>query len=290
MSRTLALSIALLAAACATRDHRTWFTYQVAGETATLHARYAKADVLLTRASAQAQTPAEHARTELAFTRLAREQDDLAARRGRSSPRRRRTWTHCRRTRPSISASRSRPPRWTSRAARHAPPPCASPRSRRMRSCSSAKPTRSRATRPPAAARRCAARAMPRGARRELEVAIERFTGSASLDHVKPSEPLGLVAARTSLGRLQLAAGELEAARSSLREAAGLAGEELGTDHPVLADVLAELALVELALGDREAADRAADRAVAIASSRLPDGHPIRMAAAAAQERCAAAP
>jgi hypothetical protein len=107
---------------------------------------------------------------------------------------------------------------------------------------------------------------------------------------VKPSEPLGLVAARTSLGRLDLAAGRLEEARTSLREAAAIAGEELGTDHPLLADVLAQLALVELALGDRTAADRAADRAVAIAASRLPADHPIRVAAVAAQERCAAAP
>ena len=105
---------------------------------------------------------------------------------------------------------------------------------------------------------------------------------------MKPSEPLGLIAARTSLGRLDLAAGRLGEARTSLREAAALAGAELGTDHPLLADVLAELALVELALGDRAAADRAADRAVAIAASRLPANHPIRVAALAAQERCAA--
>ena len=79
MSRALAgIAIVLLAAAgCATRDRQTWFTYQVAGEAATLHARYGKAKGLLERASAQAQTPAEHARTELAFARLAREQDDL---------------------------------------------------------------------------------------------------------------------------------------------------------------------------------------------------------------------
>ena len=291
MSRALAgLSIALLAAAaCATRDHQTWFTYQVAGEAATLHARYGKADGLLTRASAQAQDPAEHARTELAFARLAREQDDLLTAQVELA----KAQAHADLL-PANAPERLRialEGAWIALAT-GSPESAADAFARVERESlvqlGEADPLTGYAAAGRGEALRRAGDA--EGARREIEVAIERFMGSASIDHVKPSEPLGLVAALTSLGRLDLAEGELDAARTALRDAAALAGEELGTNHPVLADVLTELALVELALGDRTAADRAADRAVAIAASRLPDGHPIRVAAIAAQERCAGAP
>jgi tetratricopeptide (TPR) repeat protein len=278
----------LLVAGCATRDPQAWFRYQVAGEAATLHARYGKAAGLLERAGAQAQTPAEHARTALAFARLAREQDDLltaAVELGKAQ-------THA----DALPASAPERVRialegaWIDLAAGRTQPAAerfAEVEREALVQLGEADPLTGYAAAGRGEALRRSGDA--EAARRELDVAIERFSGSASIDHVKPSEPLGLVTARTSLGRLDLAAGRLEEARTSLREAAALAGAELGTDHPMLADVLAELALVELALGDRAAAVRAADRAVAIAAARLPADHPIRVAAVAAQGRCAAA-
>jgi tetratricopeptide (TPR) repeat protein len=281
--------VAVVAAGCATPDPEAWFRYQVAGESATLHARYGKAAGLLERARAQAATPAQHARTDLAFARLAREQDDLLTASVELAKARAQADTL-----PSNALERLRialedasielaAGRTSAAALRFA-----EVEREAVAQLGEADPLAGYAAGGRGEALRRAGDAD--GARRELDVALERFTGTASIDHVKPSEPLGLVAARTSLGRLDLAAGRLEEARTALREAAGIAGEELGTDHPLLADVLAELALVELALGDRTAADRAADRAVAIAASRLPADHPIRVAAVAAQERCAAAP
>jgi len=121
-----------------------------------------------------------------------------------------------------------------------------------------------------------------------LTDALARFRGEASASAVKPSEPLGLVAALVSLGALRRAEGELDEARSALRDAVAIGAREVGSEHPRLADALAELALVELARGDREAAQRAAARADAIARSRLPEGHATRLAAADALARCGA--
>jgi tetratricopeptide (TPR) repeat protein len=284
------LFAALVAAACATRgDDRAWFTYQVAGETASAHARYAKAEDLLGRARAEANDPAQRVRTHLGLARLARDQGDVT--------RAQLELTTARADADALPANAPEHVRvaleaaWIELAA-------GSPRSAadafgRVE----AEALERFGETDPAAGFAAAGRgeALRRagdldGSARALGVALDRFTGTASADHVKPADPLGLVAAETSLGKLAHERGELDAARAALREAAAIAGIELGTDHPLLADVLSELALVELALGDREAATRAADRAVAIASSRLPAAHPIRLAAAAAQERCAEAP
>ena len=284
------LFTALVAAACATRgDDRAWFTYQVAGETAAAHARYAKAEDLLGRARAEANEPAQRVRTHLGFARLARDQGDLA--RGQLE------LTTARADAAALPANAPEHLRvaleaaWLELAAgspRSAADAFAKVEAEALERFDETDPAAGFA----AAGRGEALRRAGDldGSARVLAVALDRFTGTASADHVKPADPLGLVAAETSLGRLAHERGELDAARAALREAAAIAGIELGTDHPLLADVLSELALVELALGDREAAHRAADRAVAIASSRLPAAHPIRLAAAAAQERCAEAP
>jgi tetratricopeptide (TPR) repeat protein len=121
-----------------------------------------------------------------------------------------------------------------------------------------------------------------------LRDALVRFRGDANADAVTPEDPLGLLAVLTSLGALRRGAGQLEDARSDLRDALAIGAREVGTEHPRYADALAELALVELARGDLEAARRAAARADEIARSRLPEGHATRLAAADALARCGA--
>jgi tetratricopeptide (TPR) repeat protein len=284
------LIAAALAAGCASPKERsrTWFTYQVAGETATLHARYEKAEDLLGRARAEAISPEELARTHRGYARLARDLGDL--------PRARAELDQAEAAAATLPADAPERVRidleaaWIELAGGSAA--AAAVRfgdvdARALSVFGEADPVSGWA----AAGRGEAFRRAgdPAAARTELAAAIVRFTGTASADHVKPAEPLGLVAAQTSLARVERAAGELEAARTSLRDAGVLAGEEVGTDHPRLAEVLIELAEVELALGDATAAQRAADRAVAIANARLPADHPIRAAALLAQQRAAEA-
>jgi tetratricopeptide (TPR) repeat protein len=121
-----------------------------------------------------------------------------------------------------------------------------------------------------------------------LRDALMRFGGEANADAMTPEEPLGLLAALTSLGALRRGEGKLEDARTDLRSALAIGAREVGTEHPRYADALAELALVELGRGDLEAARRAAARADQIARSRLPEGHATRLAAADALARCGA--
>jgi len=120
------------------------------------------------------------------------------------------------------------------------------------------------------------------GARAALDDALALFAGAASADHVRPGEPLGVLAALTSLGALLREQGDLEGAREALLAASAIGARELGADHPRFAATLAELSRVELARGDREAAARAATRAVEISRARLPEGHATRRAADAA--------
>jgi tetratricopeptide (TPR) repeat protein len=123
------------------------------------------------------------------------------------------------------------------------------------------------------ALRRAGARAEARAA---LEDALARHRGDASEKDV--ADALGVLVAGTSLAALEREQGDLDAARAALDAGVTAASVQLGTDHPRLADALAELARVELARGDREAARRAAARAVEIARP-LPPAHPTRAGA-----------
>jgi tetratricopeptide (TPR) repeat protein len=278
---------ALLCAACATRDAQTWFTYQVAGETAALHARYQKAEDYLARARAEAFEPRQRARNHLAYARLARDLDDLPRARAELAEAQREAEAlppdAPERVRVALEAA------WIELAGgspQTAADAFAKVEAESLERFGEAEPLTGYAAAGRGEALRRAGDVA--GARKALETALTRFRGTASADHVKPSEPLGIVMAALSLAKIEAASGQLEVARTALRASASLAGEEMGTDHPRLAEVLSALADVELALGDRTAARRAADRAVAIADGRLPAGHPIRVEATAAQARCAA--
>jgi hypothetical protein len=278
LHRALPLLLALLLAGCAS-DEQLWSTYQAAGEAAAVHARWDKAEGLLEHALAEtSERPAERVRSQLALARVARERGDLGAARSRLAE-----------ARASAAALPPDAPEaarlaleeaWLSLdegAAREAAEQFAGAELSVRRALGEDDPSFGWALAGRGEAlRRSGDRS---GARAALDEALDRFAGEASEDHVRPGEPLGVVAALISLGTLLREEGDLEGAREALHAAAALGGRELGTDHPRLAAALAELALVELERGNREAATRAATRAVEIAQSRLPDGHATRRAA-----------
>ena len=283
LDRTILPAIAL-ALACAS-DTPSWLTYQTAGEAAVRHARYEKAESLFEEALAgSGEQRDERVRSLAGLARVARELGDFPLARERLAAAR------------ELAAAGIAPAelvRLDLEAAWLALAEGQAEQAADAFELTGALAERVLGDDDPAlgwaaagrgeALRRTVDRA---GARAALDDALARFQGDADADSMKPEDPLGLLAVLTSLGALLRTEGSLEEARGALRTGLLLGARELGTDHPRLADALAELALVELARGDLEAARRAAARADEIARSRLPEGHATRLAAADALARC----
>jgi tetratricopeptide (TPR) repeat protein len=275
-----------LAAACAGQSPN-WDRYETAGEAAARHARYDKAEWLLERALAETRGPgSERARTLTALARVERERGQLEAARARLDEAR--------------AVAAALPPEspetvavaleegWLLLAEGRLPAAAASfeeagEAARRAfgkddRSVGWAEIGRGEALR--RAGDLEAARAL-------LADAVTRLRGEATAETLRPSDPMGVVVALTSLAAVSRQRGQLDDARAGLEVASSLAATSFGTGHPLLADILSELARVELARGDREAALRAAKRAVEIAR-QLPAGHATRVSAEAALALCRA--
>jgi tetratricopeptide (TPR) repeat protein len=274
----------LLSLGCA-GDAHTWGMYQAAGEAAGRSARYEKAEGLLQQALLRSETGAERARTLRALARVARERGELAAARARLDPLR--------------AEAAVRPPAdarehveleleegWlllaegrTADAARVFER--AEEEARRSLGEADTAAGWAAAGRGEAL-RRSGDRAAALAA---LERALEVHRSVVQTEALRPGEPVGVLVELTSLGALQREEGHLGDAQAALRAAVKGGGQELGLDHPRVADALAELAQVELALGDDRAALRAAARAAEI-TRRLPPDHPSRVAAEASLARC----
>jgi tetratricopeptide (TPR) repeat protein len=273
-----------LAAACAGQSPD-WDRYEGAGEAAARHARYDKAEWLLERALAETRGPgSERAQTLVALARVERERGQLEAARARLDEAR--------------AAAARLPPGspetvalaleegWLLLAEQRLPDAAATfeeagDAARRVlgeddRAVGWAEIGRGEALQQGGDLE---------GARALLADAVERLRGEATAETVRPSDPTGVIVALTALAAISRERGELDDARSGLEVASSLAATNFGTGHPLLADVLSELARVELARGDREAALRAAKRAVEIAR-HLPERHATRISAEAALALC----